>query len=131
MSFLRKYQRFICTMLTFAMLGLGVNKLAIAAMVTTEDIVTAQELNLKRDQVRDWLSRDAVRDQLIARGVDPAQAQDRVTSMTNSEVVSIAGKIDELPAGGDGLELLLIIFLVLVITDLLGVTDIFTFIKKR
>ncbi len=131
MSLLRKYQRFICTMLTVAMLGLGVNTTVTAAIVTTEDLVTAKELNLKRDHIRDWLVRDGVRDQLIAHGVDPSQARDRVASMTDSEVVSVAGKIDELPAGGGGLELVLIIFLVLVITDILGITDVFAFVKKR
>lgn len=131
MSLLRKYQRFICTTLTIAMLGLGVNTTATAAMVTTEDLVTAKELNLKRDHIRDWLVRDEVRDQLIVHGVDPSQARDRVASMTDSEVVSVAGKIDELPAGGGGLELVLIIFLVLVITDILGITDVFAFVKKR
>ncbi len=131
MSLLRKYQRFICTTLTVAMLGLGVNTTATAAMVTTEDLVTAKELNLKRDHIRDWLVRDEVRDQLIVHGVDPSQARDRVASMTDSEVVSVAGKIDELPAGGGGLELVLIIFLVLVITDILGITDVFAFVKKR
>lgn len=131
MLFLRKYQRLICTMLSVAMLGLGVNQVTMAAMVTTEDLVTAKELNLKRDHIRDWLARDEVRDQLIARGVDPSQAQDRVASMTNSEVISVAGKIDELPAGGDAIGVVVVVFLVLVITDLLGITDIFTFIKKR
>jgi hypothetical protein len=131
MSFLRKYQRFICTLLTMAMMGLGVNQAAVAALVTTQDLVTAQELNVKRDQIRDWLTREEVRDQLIARGVDPRQAQDRVASMNDNEVVSMAGKIDELPAGGDALGVLILVFLILVITDVLGVTDVFTFIKKR
>ena len=131
MSFLRKYQRFVCTIVTVAMLGLGVNTLATAAIVTTEDIVITQELNLKRDHIRDWLARNEVREQLVGHGVDPQQAQARVASMTDSEVVSMAGKIDELPAGGDGLELVLIIFLVFIITDILGITDVFTFVKKR
>ena len=131
MSFLRKYQRFMCSMLTVAMLGLGVNTLATAAIVTTDDIITAKELNLKRDHIRDWLARAEVREQLVARGVDPSQAQDRVASLTDNEVVSMAGKIDELPAGGDAIGVLVLVFLILVITDLLGVTDIFTFIKKR
>lgn len=131
MLFLRKYQRLICTMLSVAMLGFGTNQMTMAAMVTTQDIVTAKELNIKRDHIRDWLARDEVRDQLIARGVDPSQAQDRVASMTETEVISVAGKIDELPAGGDAIGVLVLIFLILVITDLLGITDIFTFIKKR
>ena len=131
MSFLRKYQRFVCTIVTVAMLGLGVNTLATAAIVKTEDIVITQELNLKRDHIRDWLARDEVREQLVDHGVDPQQAQARVASMTDNEVVSMAGKIDELPAGGGGVELVLIIFLVFIITDILGITDVFTFVKKR
>lgn len=131
MPFLRKYQRFISSILMVVMFGLGANKLAMAAMVTTDDIVTAKELNIQRDHIRDWLARDDVRDQLVSHGVDPQQAQDRVASMTDSEVVSVAGKIDQLPAGSGGLELVLIIFLVLIITDILGITDVFTFVKKR
>lgn len=131
MSFLRKFQRMLCAVLALSFLTLSVHQTAVAAIITTEELVTAKELDLKREQIRDWMARDDVRDQLVARGVDPEQAKTRVDNMTDSEVITVAGKIDEMPAGGDALTVVLIIFLVLVITDLLGVTDVFTFVKKK
>jgi len=131
MSYLRHYQRVLCALLAISFLGLNINQVAVAAIVSTEQLVTAKEIDVKREQVRDWLARDEVRDLLVSRGVNPEQAKARVSSMTDQEVVMVSNKIDELPAGGDVLGLFLLIFLVLVITDILGVTDVFTFIKKR
>lgn len=131
MSFLRKFQRMLCAVLALSFLTLSVHQTAVAAIITTEELVTAQELDLKREQIRNWMARDDVREQLVTRGVDPEQAKARVDNMTDNEVITVAGKIDEMPAGGDALTVLLIVFLVLVITDLLGVTDVFTFVKKR
>jgi hypothetical protein len=49
--------------------------------------------------------------------------------------VRLAQKLDQLPAGGDGLGVVigaaLVVFIVLLITDILGYTDVFTFVKKR
>lgn len=131
MPYLRQYQRILCALVAFSFLCLNVNQVAVAAIVTTEQLVTAKQIDVKREQVRDWLARDEVRDLLVSRGVNPEQAKARVNSMTDQEVVMVSNKIDELPAGGDVVGLLLLIFLVLVITDILGVTDVFTFIKKR
>ncbi len=131
MSFLRHYQRILCALLAISFLGLNVNQVAVAAIVTTDQLVSAKEIDVKREQVRDWLARDEVRNLLMQRGVDAEQAKARVSSMTDQEVVMVSNKIDELPAGGDVVGLLLVIFLVLVITDILGITDVFTFIKKR
>ena len=39
------------------------------------------------------------------------------------------GDFDELPAGGDVLGVILVVFIVFVITDVIGATDIFPFIK--
>ncbi len=131
MSYLRHYQRILCAFVAIAFLGLNLNQVAVAAIVTTEQLVTAKQIDAKREQVRDWLARDEVRDLLVSRGVNPEQAKSRVSSMTDQEVVMVSNKIDQLPAGGDVVGLLLLIFLVLVITDILGITDVFTFIKKR
>ncbi|MBI3561701.1 MAG: PA2779 family protein [Gammaproteobacteria bacterium] len=131
MRYLRHYQRILCAFLATALLSLSINQVAVAAIVTTEQLVSAKEIDVKREQIRDWLARDDVRELLVSRGVDPQQAKERVASMTDNEVVGIANKIDTMPAGGDVLGLLLLIFLVLIVTDILGITDVFTFIKKR
>jgi len=70
-----------------------------------------------------------VKTQLVARGVDPAQVQARLESLTDEEVQTLAANMDQLPAGGDGLGLLVFLFIVLLITDILGFTNIFPFVK--
>ena len=71
----------------------------------------------------------------IARGIDPIEARARMDSLSDDEVIRIADQIDQLPAGRGAIEVLLVIilagFIVLVITDLTGVTDVFPFIKSQ
>ena len=72
-------------------------------------------------QQRDWIL-----EQLIVGGVKQSDAKIRVAAMTDSQVSAIHKRIDENPAGGNTV---VIVFLVLVISDLLGYTDIFPFIR--
>jgi hypothetical protein len=106
-----------------------------AAMVGTADILKAQSDDLARQKVKVFMERQDVVQQIQAWGVNPQEAQARVDTMTEEEISLLASKIDQLPAGGDALGFILavavIIFVVLVITDIMGVTDVFTFIKKR
>ena len=101
-----------------------------AGMIGTEAVVNAAQVQQNRERLRDVFNRDDVKAQLLARGVDPAQVQARVDSLTDQEVQSLSGKLDELPAGGDSfLGALVFIFIVLLITDILGFTNIFPFVK--
>ena len=76
------------------------------------------------------LARDEVRSQLAAWGVDPDQARARAASLSPAELERVASRMDELPAGGDLLGAAVFVFLVLLVTDILGFTDIFPFVKK-
>jgi hypothetical protein len=71
---------------------------------------------------------------MVGLGVDPAEAAQRVAGLSDAEVQQIAGHLDQLPAGqsavGAILGAALLIFLVLLITDLLGLTDVFPFVRK-
>jgi hypothetical protein len=106
-----------------------------AAMVGTAEILKARSDDLARQKVKLFMERQDVVQQLQSWGVNPGEAQARVDTMTDEEISLLAAKIDQLPAGGDALGFILavavIIFVVLIITDLTGVTDVFTFIKKR
>ena len=76
------------------------------------------------------LERDDVRAQLAARGVSLGEAQARVAALTDAEAADLAARIDALPAGGvDILGVALVVFLVLLITDILGSTKIFPFTR--
>ena len=99
----------------------------LAAMVGTEAILVNQDTQNARDRLRSFLDREAVQSQLTARGIDPAEAQARVDSLSDSEVMQISDKIDQLPAGGSFwgtvLYLAIIAVIVLLVLELLGYTD--------
>ena len=122
--------RFIPKLLILSMLYLCSLPSVNAAIVTSAQLVTQQQDQLARDRLIQLLNRDEVKDALIARGVDPAMAVERVASMTPQEVAIMNQQIDELPAGGDLLAVAVLIFLVLLFTDIMGYTDVFPFVKK-
>src|SRR5262245_40635156 len=85
---------------------------------------------LARERVASLLERSEVQAQLQARGVSPDEVRARVAALTDAEAAELAARIDELPAGGVGiLGAALIVFLVLLLTDILGYTKIFPFTK--
>jgi hypothetical protein len=103
-----------------------------AAMVGTEDVLGNQDVQLAREKIRVFLERKEVQDILTSQGIDPLEAKARVQSLSDAEVKQVAAKIDQLPAGGGILGALILIavvfFLVLLILDLLGYIDVFSFI---
>jgi hypothetical protein len=130
MDRLRRLTKPVSHLVAFGLLALSLHlPAAHAGMIGTEAVVNAAQVQQDRERLRDVFNRDDVKAQLLARGVDPSQVQARVDSLTDQEVLALNGKIDQLPAGGDGLELLVFIFIVLLITDILGFTNIFPFVK--
>jgi hypothetical protein len=113
----------------------GVVVPAQATMIGTAEILSVQDDALARQKVCQFLEREDVVRHLQAWGVNAGEAQSRVDAMTHEEIRMLAAKIDQMPAGGDALGLIvavsIIAFVTLVITDIIGVTDVFTFIKKR
>jgi hypothetical protein len=99
-----------------------------AAMLATDNALAAAQ----REQVNRLLERADVQARLADFGVKASDVKARVAALTDDEVAQLAQKIDSLPAGGDGGALigaLLIVFIVLLITDILGVTKVFPFTK--
>jgi hypothetical protein len=85
----------------------------------------------ERDKVRAFLDRAEVRSQMESMGVDAGAAHARVDALTDEEVSQLAGRIDALPAGGDGIiGVLFAIFIILLITDVLGLTKVFPFTRS-
>lgn len=104
-----------------------------ADLVTTGQVVEQDAAAGARERLAAVFLRDDVRRQMAALGVDPDEAMARLASLSDQEVQEIAGRIDELPAGQGFLAGVLIIagavLVALVILDLVGVTDVFTFIN--
>ena len=104
-----------------------------AGLVTTEQVVEQRSAASDRERLTAVLLRDDVRQQMEALGVDREEALARLAGLSDQEVQQIAGRIDQLPAGQNVLVGVLVIagvvFIVLVVMDLLGVTDVFPFIN--
>ena len=107
----------------------------LAAMIGTETIVDAQRGREARNLIHSVLAREDVQAALRDHGIDPLEAKARIDSLSDEEVIRLADQIDQLPEGAGAVTFLLIIilvmFLVLVIFDLTGVTDVFPFIKSQ
>ena len=107
----------------------------LAAMVPTEVNIYQIKAQDARDHLKTLISRNDMKRSLISRGIDPNEAVARVDSLSDSEVISLADKINQVPAGGDAFGAIigaaLIVFLVLLVTDILGYTDIFPFVKSQ
>jgi len=108
-----------------------------AGMIGTEAVLNAAQAQQTRQRLHDILNRNDVKSQLIARGVDPAQVQARVDSLSDQEVQNLAARMDKMPAGGDVLDfdlgdavgLAVLVFLILLVTDILGFTNVYPFVK--
>ena len=128
MSLFATAKRLTASLLAVAMLGLQISP-AQAALIGTQEAVAAERHQVQRAELIAALERDDVRQQLQAMGVDPQAAQERVAALTDQEVAQLNERIGDLPAGGsDVVAIILLIFLVFVITDVIGATDIFPFI---
>jgi len=130
-----KMQRMVCGVVALSLAGGGAHvPAAQAALVGTEQVVAAAALGQAVDDMRQHLSmllaRDDVAAALQGRGVDVEQARARVDSLSDAEVIQLHGQIDQLPAGGSVVGTVVFVFLVLLLTDILGFTDIFPFVKK-
>jgi hypothetical protein len=68
-------------------------------------------------------------------GVEPAEVEARLAALSPAELAQLSDRIDQLPAGQGTVGIIigaaLIVFLVLLITDIAGYTDIFPFVKKK
>ena len=120
------FNRCIARALIVCTLGMSMPVSSMAGIVTTDQVTASVE----RNQVKSFLDRDDVLTRLQELGVDPAAARARVDALNGDEVAALAGRIDQLPAGGtELLSVLLLVFLVLLITDILGFTKVFPFTK--
>jgi hypothetical protein len=138
MRFFRESCRFLCLPLAALMLVVSApwSTTVQAALVTTDQVMTdPAAVAGNREKVVHFIQQDAVREHLVAMGVDPSEVEARLAALSPAELAQLSARIDQMPAGGDGIGAvvvaILIVFLVLLITDLAGLTDVFPFVKKH
>lgn len=136
MFFLRRYSRYIALPMIAAMMAITMPLgIAHAALVGTDQIVASPRADIDRARVAAFVAREDVRGEMRKMGVNPDEATRRVAVMSDVEIQRIAAKIDNAPAGqsavGAIIGAVVLIFIVLLVTDLLGLTDIFPFVKRN
>jgi hypothetical protein len=112
-------------LLSVSLVSLGVQTPAAAGIVGTAEAVAAAQPADPLAAVRGALARDDVRERMVSLGVDPAEVDGRLAALTDAELAVLADRLDDLPAGGDALALLGVVFLVLLVLELTGTIDIF------
>ncbi len=106
----------------------------VASMVTTETLLDQDRVSAARAYVDAVLAREDVQSAMVVRGIDVHEARLRTQALSDAEILNLAENLENLPAGGGTFETILIValivFLVLLFTDISGATDIFPFVKK-
>jgi hypothetical protein len=127
----KKIRNSIASVLVLSMSTWGLP--ALAAPVSAQEVMTittAEQNAVQRAELVTWLDREDVRQQMTTLGVNPTQALARVASLTDAEVSRLVGEIETSPAAGNGVVgAIVFVFLVLLVTDLLGLTKVFPFTR--
>ena len=118
-------KRIVAYVLCAAILNLSSPLVANARIIGTLQAVESQSRAADLATVNAALARDQVRSQFQSLGVDPTQVEARVAALTDAELRTLAGQMQDMPAGADALAIIGIVFLVLLILEAVGVIDIF------
>ncbi|MBC7952646.1 MAG: PA2779 family protein [Rhodospirillaceae bacterium] len=105
-----------------------------ARLISTDAVLAGQETDAERQRVQDFLARADVRQQMQSLGVSADEASSRVAALSDQEIHRIAGQLPDEPAGGDGLGVIIgaavLIFVILLITDIAGLTKVFPWTRS-
>jgi hypothetical protein len=127
----RLLKKIVAHSLITALMFVGIAQSSQAALVSTEQVVTAAAAQQNRAKIAAAFQRADVQAELQKMGIGGEEAQARVAAMTDAEAASVAQRIDSLPAGGDGIVgVIVFIFVLLLITDILGLTKVYPFTRS-
>jgi hypothetical protein len=121
----KRFQQTTVALLVLSMSLLGVPALGMATPIGTETLIQLDQRDELLSDIQAQLARDEVRAEFLARGVLPSEVDERVAALSTAELHQLKQQIDELPAGGI-LAVIGVVFVVLLILDLVGVTNVFT-----
>ena len=119
--------RFVAGLLAASISCAALTPPAQAGIIGTDAVAAAAA----RGRVSSALEREAVRAKLETYGVSAQDVQARVDALSDAEVTQLAGQLDALPAGGNGIVgAIVLVFLVLLLTDIVGLTKVFPFTRS-
>jgi hypothetical protein len=113
----------------------GPYQAALAALIPTEVAIDSADAAKARENIKNFLSRQDAQSYLISKGINPDEAKARIDSLTDAEALKVSQHVENMPAGGNAVGIIvgaiLLVFIILLITDLVGLTDVFPFVKKH
>ena len=128
-----QFTAIIMTVLMFVIAG--PYQAALAALIPTEAAIDSANATKARENIKSFLSRQDAQDCLIAKGINPEEARARIDSLADAEALMVSKHVEYMPAGGNAVGIIvgaiLLVFIILLITDLAGLTDVFPFVKKH
>jgi hypothetical protein len=124
---MKSFKRTLALILSISLFSLSIGQ-AQAAIIANNQVINQTQQTLDKDTLLQAINQADVQQQLLGMGVTTADIESRINQMTQEEIAQLNQQINELPAGSGVLGVLLIVFIVFVITDVIGATDIFPFI---
>jgi len=122
----KKFKKILATLLILSTTLVGVPTVGVAAPIGTDTLVQLNQRGELLSRIQAQLTREDVRAQFLARGVSPTEVDARIAALSTEELQMLSVQLDELPAGGSLLAVIGVVFVVLLILDLTGVTNVFT-----
>jgi len=123
---LRNTRGFLIRLVSVALISTGLIPFSHAGVIGTGYMVDSEAREASLANIQVMLAGDAVAKQLVALGVDQALIAERLQGMSDAELLALEGKMeDQLVAGADVIAVVGVVFVVLMILELVGVTDIF------
>lgn len=118
-------RNFVIRLVSLSILSIGFAQASGAAMMGTQQLVQSEARDTRITRIEMILKRQDVARQLVTLGVDPLAVQARVGNMTDAELLALEGGLDKHIAGGNAVAIVGAVFIVLIILELVGITDIF------
>ena len=120
------FKKALIFMLVVNIVGMGFPLTAQAGLVGTEQLLDSSVRAARVAQIERVLAQAAVQDQFLQMGVSPDLVRARVAALTDQELQLLESHLDQMPAGGSVLAVIGIVFVILIILELVGVTNIFS-----
>ncbi|MEL7980491.1 PA2779 family protein [Vreelandella titanicae] len=98
-------------------------------LVSTQSVLAVDRAGADRERINEILARADVQDQLVKQGVDLDEVEARVASLSDAEAQQMADQLEQLPAGAGVVGALFAVFIILLVTDILGLTDVYPFTR--
>ena len=122
---LQKAREALLRLVSVSIVCMGFVQAAPAGMIGTSYMLDDESRAASLSRIEVLLARDDVGSQLEAFGVDRATVIERLNGLSHAELLELEGQLDSQVAGGDIIGLIGAVFVVLLILELVGVTDIF------